>query len=89
MLDGRQHIVPNPRWRILGCVPFYMDRHDFAGLTAVDAAKMHLQDPELQASFRTSGVEAMSMPPEEFNAYLRAEYEKWGKVVHETGATVN
>jgi class 3 adenylate cyclase len=28
-----------------------MDRHDFAGLTAVDAAKMHLRDLELQGQF--------------------------------------
>ena len=28
-----------------------MDRHDFAGLTAVDAAKMHLKDLEVQGQF--------------------------------------
>jgi tripartite-type tricarboxylate transporter receptor subunit TctC len=48
-----------------------------------------LQDPELQKSFRTGGVEAMAMPPTELNAYMRTEYEKWGRVVKETGATVN
>jgi len=48
-----------------------------------------LRDPELQASFRTGGVEAMSMPPEELEKLMRAEYEKWGRVVKETGATVN
>jgi tripartite-type tricarboxylate transporter receptor subunit TctC len=48
-----------------------------------------LQDPELRASFRTGGVEAVSMPPDELTAYMRTEYEKWGKVVRETGATVN
>ena len=48
-----------------------------------------LQDPELQNSFRTGGVEAMAMPPGELNAYMRTEYEKWGRVVRETGATVN
>src|SRR5262249_23812210 len=48
-----------------------------------------LQDPELQASFRTGGVEAVSMPPKELAAYMRSEYEKWGKVVRDTGATVN
>jgi tripartite-type tricarboxylate transporter receptor subunit TctC len=48
-----------------------------------------LQDPELRANFRTGGVEAMSMPPEELNAYMRSEYEKWGRVVRDTGATVN
>jgi tripartite-type tricarboxylate transporter receptor subunit TctC len=48
-----------------------------------------LQDPELRNSFRTGGVEAMSMAPAELNAYMRTEYEKWGRVVKETGATVN
>jgi len=48
-----------------------------------------LKDPELQASFRTGGVEAMSMPPEELVKLMRAEYDKWGRVVKETGATVN
>jgi tripartite-type tricarboxylate transporter receptor subunit TctC len=48
-----------------------------------------LQDPELRANFRTGGVEAMSMPPEELTAYMRAEYEKWGRVVKQTGASIN
>jgi tripartite-type tricarboxylate transporter receptor subunit TctC len=48
-----------------------------------------LRDTELQASFRTGGVEAQSMPPDELSNYMRTEYEKWGKVVHATGATVN
>jgi tripartite-type tricarboxylate transporter receptor subunit TctC len=29
------------------------------------------------------------MGPQELNAFMRAEYEKWGKVVRDTGATVN
>ena len=30
------------------------------------------------------------MPPERAaRAYMRTEYEKWGRVVRETGATVN
>jgi tripartite-type tricarboxylate transporter receptor subunit TctC len=48
-----------------------------------------LQDPELQQHFRTAGVEAMAMPPDELNRYMASEYEKWGRVVKETGATVN
>lgn len=48
-----------------------------------------LQDPELQRSFRTAGVEAMAMPPAELNRYMASEGEKWGRVVKETGATVN
>ncbi len=48
-----------------------------------------LQDPELQQSFRTAGVNATVMNPQEFGTFIRAEYEKWGRVVRETGATVN
>jgi len=48
-----------------------------------------LRDPELQNNFRAAGVEATSMGPQELNAFMRTEYEKWGRVVRETGATVN
>lgn len=36
---------------MLGHVPFFMDRHEFAGLTATDAANMHLKDIALQDRF--------------------------------------
>jgi tripartite-type tricarboxylate transporter receptor subunit TctC len=48
-----------------------------------------LEDPEVRKNFHTGGVEAQSMPPDQLTAYMRAEYEKWGKVVRDTGATVN
>jgi tripartite-type tricarboxylate transporter receptor subunit TctC len=48
-----------------------------------------LQDPELRASFRQGGVEAMLMSPDKLTAYMRTENEKWGRIVKETGATVN
>jgi class 3 adenylate cyclase len=32
-------------------VPFFMDRHEFVGLTAADAARMHLRDLEIQGQF--------------------------------------
>ena len=48
-----------------------------------------LRDPELQSSFRAAGVEPLSMSPQELLTFTRAEYEKWGRVVRETGATVN
>lgn len=48
-----------------------------------------LKDPELQQSFRNGGVEATYMGPQDLAAFMRAEYEKWGRVVKETGATVN
>jgi tripartite-type tricarboxylate transporter receptor subunit TctC len=48
-----------------------------------------LQDPELRQSFRCAGVEASPLGPQELAVFMRAEYEKWGRVVRETGATVN
>jgi len=66
-----------------------------AGLPSPIVQRLHaeiakaLGDPELQASFRTAGVEALAMRPDELSAYMRVEYEKWGKVVRDTGATVN
>ena len=48
-----------------------------------------LQDKEVQANFRAAGVDATSMGPQELATFMRAEHEKWGKVVRDTGATVN
>ena len=42
---------PARQWRILGHVPFFMDRHEFSGLTATDAADMHRKDMEIQDRF--------------------------------------
>lgn len=48
-----------------------------------------LQEPELQHSFRSAGVEASPLGPKELDAFMRAEYDKWGKLVRATGASVN
>lgn len=48
-----------------------------------------LQDVEVQQGFRAAGVDAAVLGPAEFGAFMRSEYEKWGKVVRDTGATVN
>lgn len=48
-----------------------------------------LRIPDLQKSVLSTGMEATSMTPEEFGAFLRSEYEKWGKVVREAHAVVN
>ena len=48
-----------------------------------------LQNQELQLSFRAAGVEAQVLGPQDLAAFMRAEYDKWGKVVRATGATVN
>jgi tripartite-type tricarboxylate transporter receptor subunit TctC len=48
-----------------------------------------LLDAEVQQGFRAAGVDASVLGPAEFGAFMRTEFEKWGKVVRDTGATVN
>jgi tripartite-type tricarboxylate transporter receptor subunit TctC len=48
-----------------------------------------LQEPELRQNFRSTGAEATILGPRALGDFIRAEYEKWGRVVRETGATVN
>ena len=61
---------------------------DIVQRLATETAKA-LQDGELRSAFRSAGVEATYLPPQELAAFMHAEYEKWGRVVRETGATVN
>lgn len=53
------------------------------------AVSKALQDPELKHSFQNAGVEAVAMAPEQLQRYMVSEDEKWGRIVKETGATVN
>ncbi len=55
---------------------------------AAETAKA-LQDPEVQKNFRSAGVDPVSSAGQELERFIRAEYDKWGKVVKDTGATVN
>jgi tripartite-type tricarboxylate transporter receptor subunit TctC len=48
-----------------------------------------LKGADLQAKFREAGVEADATGGEELLRYMRVEDQKWGRVVKETGATVN
>ena len=48
-----------------------------------------LKDAELQKAFHAAGVEAAFLGGRELESFIRDEYEKWGKVVRQTGATVN
>ena len=48
-----------------------------------------LTNPEMQAAVRGTGMEVAPSSPEEFGSYVRSEYDKWGKVVRESGAIVN
>jgi class 3 adenylate cyclase len=45
-------LLPRHRWlRHPARVPFFMDRHEFSGLTAAEAAAAHLKDLEVQDRF--------------------------------------
>jgi len=44
-----------------------------------------LKLPEVRERLTRDGIEAVGSTPEQFAAYLRADIEKWGKVVREAG----
>jgi len=44
-----------------------------------------LVDAEVKTRFTNEGADAIGGNPREFAAYLKADYEKWGKVVKEAG----
>jgi tripartite-type tricarboxylate transporter receptor subunit TctC len=48
-----------------------------------------LRDPEVLKQLRTAGIAPSYLPPKEFGEFLQSEYERWGQVVKETGATIN
>jgi tripartite-type tricarboxylate transporter receptor subunit TctC len=48
-----------------------------------------LQDQEVQHALRAAGIAPALLGPLALGAFLRTEHEKWGRVVRETGATIN
>jgi len=48
-----------------------------------------LRAPDVQQLLAASGMDPTPTTPEEFGAYLKSEFEKWGKVVRDSGATIN
>ena len=48
-----------------------------------------LSTPEARKLMASAGVDVAISTPEEFAALMKSELERWGKVVRETGATVN
>ena len=48
-----------------------------------------LAAPEARAQIAATGVDVSLAGAEDFASFVRAEYAKWGKVVRDTGATVN
>jgi tripartite-type tricarboxylate transporter receptor subunit TctC len=47
-----------------------------------------LNRPDVRDAWAKQGVEPLVMSPAEFDTYLRADIEKWGKVVKDAGVKV-
>ena len=52
-----------------------------------DIAKL-LRAPDVRPAIIATGLEVSTGTPEELATLIRVEYEKWGRVIRETGATV-
>jgi tripartite-type tricarboxylate transporter receptor subunit TctC len=48
-----------------------------------------LSTPEAKKLMTSAGVDVATSSPEEFGALMQSELDRWGKVVRQTGATVN
>jgi tripartite-type tricarboxylate transporter receptor subunit TctC len=48
-----------------------------------------LRDPDVRQRFTSLGVEPVGGPPEAFSRHIRAEAEKWGRVVKTANITLN
>jgi tripartite-type tricarboxylate transporter receptor subunit TctC len=44
-----------------------------------------IDDPKSREAILAQGVEPKAMTPDEFRAYVRSEYERWGKVIRQAG----
>ena len=42
------------------------------------------KDPAIAEKLRTSGISAVSSTPEEFDAFVRKETNRWGKVLKDS-----
>ena len=62
-----------------------------AGLPKPIVERLHgeiakaLANPEVVAAMKKTGVEPQSSRPEEFAAYIKKEYDTWGKVIKQAG----
>jgi len=66
-----------------------------AGLPREAAARINremlrtLADPETQRRLTESGFDIVGSTPEEFRAFVRAEYDKLGRVIRDYGIKVD
>jgi tripartite-type tricarboxylate transporter receptor subunit TctC len=54
-----------------------------------DEVHQILAQHEVQEKLSDLGVESRGITPEEFDAYLKAEYKRWGTVIRKAGITMN
>jgi tripartite-type tricarboxylate transporter receptor subunit TctC len=47
-----------------------------------------VSDPSVSKKFTDQGVEIVTSSPQEFSAFIKSETERWGKVIHDAGITV-
>ena len=53
-----------------------------------EASVKALALPDVREKFAAQGAEAVANSPEEFRAYIRAEIDKWGKVIRASGIPI-
>ncbi|MFN0160323.1 MAG: tripartite tricarboxylate transporter substrate binding protein [Burkholderiales bacterium] len=53
-----------------------------------EAAVKALAQPDVREKLTAQGAEAVGSSPEEFRAYMRAEIDKWAKVIRAAGVTI-
>ena len=46
-------------------------------------------DPKFVAALEQQGMEIIASSPEEMAKAMREDFNKWGKVIRETGTTIN
>ena len=54
-----------------------------------DEMRQILNQGEVQEKLKELGVESRGITPEEFDAYLKAEYRRWGGVIRKAGITLD
>lgn len=52
------------------------------------ASTAALKDPEVEKALKTSGVQERPMTSEQFARFVDSELAKWGRLVKETGITL-
>jgi tripartite-type tricarboxylate transporter receptor subunit TctC len=82
---GHPEIVSGPWFAVLAPAGTGIEiRHKLAG-----EMRQILDQREVQEKLKELGVESRGLSPEEFDAYLKAEYKRWGAVIRKAGITLN